>query len=130
MSALDAFSAATFVVLDGAPGRPASVTIHEYVKGDVVKPYVVLGELTEGQRRTFARKGYEDTITIHAFSAAKGNAEVLGIVTWLTLTLEDRRLTLNNPLKASRLRLDSNNVFKDPDGIYHAVVRFRVIIQA
>jgi hypothetical protein len=94
-------------------------------------PYIVVGEMTEAPRRSFARAGHEDTITAHVWSAYNGGKEALGIMAQMNAALETP-LTVAG-FGTARLKPEFATTLVDRTGdapLRHLPVRYRIRTRA
>jgi hypothetical protein len=96
--------------------------------GDTAMPYVVVGSKTAIPVRLFGSQGTEGTLTVHVFSEAAGDDEVLDVLSALVAAL-DTPLTIDDHTDA-RLKLEFAETLLENEGertVRHLPARFRVV---
>jgi hypothetical protein len=132
MSGIAFFAPALYNALIAAANRPAGLEIvqHSPPGESRTYPYLVVGDLTEvPEGKTFRKKAWSNTIALHGFSDYEGSKEIRGITEWLNTTVEAMNLVLATN-QVAQLRIDSADIFQDPDGKYHLLMRVRGRIRA
>lgn len=118
---------AAFVMLTGAMDKPCPV--YESIPATVKMPYLLVGDKTEVPFDSFGNEGYQDTITFTAFSAYKGDQELLEINKWLMTMLHRVPLTLSDGTSA-RMKSELMLTQRQLDGTRQLINRFRVIARS
>lgn len=114
--------------LKGLLGDPARV--YDHVPADSTFPYLVLGEATTLPFDAKTEDGMEQTLTLHAWSRARGLKETKDIMAAATAALDSQALGLSGHTLIL-LRFEFAATFMESDGLTrHGVQRFRAITQA
>lgn len=134
MSALLPVQTAEFELLSGdtilaslAPGG-----VHDEVPPATAFPYVVIGaEPTKIPDDTLTESGEDITSTIHVFSKARGNAEVLRIMDRIEELLDGQTLDVVG-WRAWRVEAEFSTVLREVDAdrvVRHGVQRYRITLE-
>ena len=125
---------AVYAALRAAPavkgllGDPAR--IYDHVPPASPFPYLVLGEATAVPFDAKTEDGMEQTLTLHAWSRARGLKETKEIMAAVTDALDSQALALTGHVLVL-LRFEFATTFLESDGLTrHGVQRFRAITQA
>jgi hypothetical protein len=122
-----ALQTAIYAALNGAIGA----AVYDEVPPGAAGPYVVIGEGTERPWDTMSDSGSEETVTLHAWSKAKGSLQVKALLAAVDAVLHDARLTLTGATMVI-MRREFAEVFKEPaeagETWRHGVMRYRVLL--
>jgi hypothetical protein len=103
--------------------------IHDHAPASVAFPYLTFGRLETGDWSTATEEGGEHVFTIHAWSKARGKAQVLAIMQAARGVLHDAALNLDGHHLVN-LRLEFEDVrFDDDIAVYHGLMRFRAVTE-
>ena len=113
--------------LTAALGGPR---IFDHVPADTPFPYLTFGRTSVFDWSTSSEAGFEQLLTLHAWSKAQGKTEALEIMDLVAALLNDQPLTLESHRLVS-IRQEFSEVRYDDDlAVYHGLLRFRVLIEA
>ena len=92
-------------------------------------PFLTFGQSIERDWSTGSDEGFEHTITLHAWSRARGRKEAQAIIAAARDALHDQALTLTAH-RLVNLRHEYSEVRRDSDGeTFHGIVRFRAVTE-
>jgi len=101
--------------------------VHDHVPAGAAFPYVTVGEATASAWGGAGLDGIEATLTLHAWSRARGHKEVKTILAALHRILHDASLAVTGQALVN-LRFDFAESLLDEDGLtYHGISRFRAV---
>nr|BBH90139.1 hypothetical protein KTC_48900 [Thermosporothrix sp. COM3]BBH90204.1 hypothetical protein KTC_49550 [Thermosporothrix sp. COM3]BBH90269.1 hypothetical protein KTC_50200 [Thermosporothrix sp. COM3] len=92
-------------------------------------PYVTIGEATEVPFHSFQRRGYEATVTLHIWSAAKGFKEAQAILARLNQILDQQSLQLATMTQVGCWYEFSESLNDPEEDVRHMPVRYRIETQ-
>jgi hypothetical protein len=104
-------------------GNPARIYDGAAPTG-AVKPYAVVGLVTEVPSNVIAKRGWSTTFTVHVFSAYAGKKEADAVIKALDTAVRSE-LTLSDH-QAARFRPEFGEVLEEDDGVRHGVRRYRI----
>ena len=103
--------------------------IYDHVPADTPFPYLTFGRTSVFDWSTSTEAGFEQLLTLHAWSKAQGKTEALEIMDLVAARLNDQPLTLESHRLVS-IRQEFSEVRYDEDlAVYHGLLRFRVLIE-
>ncbi len=105
--------------------------LYDDIPDNTIFPYYQIGEATEAPLDTFSTIVHDDTVTHHIFESRKnyeGTGGVVPIMTAANALLDRQSLTITGGSHI-QTRREFHTVIRDPGGIYHGVMRFRVNFQ-
>lgn len=120
----------TALVTDGALNAVlGGPRVYDDVPGEVVFPYVTLGDSRIVDVSTGTEPGEEHQLTLHAWSRQGGHREAHEIAGALLQALDDAPLNLAG-YDLVNLRFTLADIRREADGrTYHALVRFRAVTE-
>lgn len=99
--------------------------IHDHAPASVAFPYLTFGRLETSDWSTATEDGHEHVFTVHAWSKARGKAQVLAIMAAIGDVLHDAAPGLAGHHLVN-LRLEFEEVrFDDDIDVHHGLMRFR-----
>lgn len=136
--------------MSGSPSLPLQAAIYSRLGGDatltttlgsavydevptanIPEHYVTIGEDTEAPNDTMGKTGRDLTVTIHAWSRAKGSKKCKQIMSRVDELLDRWTPTVTGWSATEMLLEFSEGPFRDPDGLTrHGVRRYRIHIKA
>jgi hypothetical protein len=103
--------------------------VHDQVPEEAAFPYVTLGEDTAVDLGTKSEPGQDITVTLHAWSRARGRREVKEILARIYDLMHEQALTVAG-FSHVLTRFAFGATFRDPDGLtQHGVARYRIVVQ-
>lgn len=131
MSALSPIQTAVFNKLDKDTQLSSLITgVFDEVPEKQAYPYVEIGDITQTPFRTFGKKGYDTTVTLHIWNQHSGFKPLQDILVLLNDLLDEQPLTISG-FKTVYLLFEHSIEIKDPDGITkHIAARYRLVVQA
>ena len=106
-----------------------AVRIHDHAPASVAFPYLTFGRLETSDWSTATEDGGEHVFTIHAWSKARGKAQVLAIIEAVRGMLHDAAPAVSGHHLVN-LRLEFEDVrFDDDIAVYHGLMQFRAVTE-
>lgn len=103
--------------------------VYDDIPDEAPYPYVTIGEFTSIPNRSFDRKGYEISATLHVWSDYPGNHEGLELIGYVDELLEDTvPLLVSDKFDCISCEKEMQETVRD--GILrHFPVRYRMLVQ-
>lgn len=123
---------AVYTALTGNVPLMAKVTgVYDEADENAALPIVVIGDGTTTENSTKTEVGQTITLTLHAWSEARGRMEIKEIMGLLFDALDGASLTLSGHILVILL-FEFSEDFREIEGkrtLYHGVMRFRAVTQ-
>lgn len=103
--------------------------IHDHAPANVAFPYLTFGRTTVHDWSTDTEDASEHIFTIHAWSKAKGKAQVLEILDKVKSALHEADLALAGYRLVNLRREFEDARFNEDLAVYHGMVRFRAAVE-
>lgn len=104
--------------------------VYDFVPDSAAFPYVTIGDVTEAPNDTMGRTGRDMTVTVHTWSQAEGNKQVMQIADRVD-DLLDRWSPTVTGWAAVQMLHEFFETFRDADGVTrHGVSKYRIHIHA
>lgn len=119
---------AVHAALTGDAPLMAMVTgVFDHVPAETAFPYITMGENTARHWGAAGLDGVEATLTLHAWSRARGRRQVKEIIAAIHRILHDANLAVTGHALVN-LRFEYTETVLESDGItYHGLARFRAV---
>lgn len=115
------------VNLQALVGSPAR--LYDMVPPAAIYPYVSFGDVNVRDYGTKDRTGFEQTLTFHAYSRARGRKEVKQIMQALYDSLHQSPLSVVGADRVDCQFQSASTQLENDSLTLHGIIRFRIVVQ-